>query len=96
MLAALERQLRLRLALCALEPQHHFLGRLCFLVEDGFRLAAVAGLFAVVAAFALGDCGCLRGGRGWLISLGGGEVGDVWILMCVGAGGGGKADGSIV
>lgn len=55
MLAALQRQLRLGLAVRAFQPQHHLLGRLRFLVEDGFRLAAVAGLFAVVAAFALGD-----------------------------------------
>lgn len=55
MLAPLEGQLRLSLAIRAFKPQHHLLRRLCFLVEDGLRLAAVAGLFAVVAALALGD-----------------------------------------
>ena len=56
MLTPLQRQLRLSLADRALQPQHHLLCRLGFLVEDGFGLAAVAGLFAVVAAFALGYC----------------------------------------
>lgn len=55
MLAPLQRQLRLGLAIRALEPQHHLLGCLCLFVEDGFGLAAVAGLLAVVAALALGD-----------------------------------------
>ena len=36
-------------------------------MEDGFGLAAVAGLFAVVAAFTLGDCGGLKGGVGALV-----------------------------
>lgn len=61
MLAPLQRQLRLRFTICAFEPQDDFLGRLCFLVEDGFGLATVAGLFAVVAALALGDGGGLLG-----------------------------------
>lgn len=59
MLAPLQRQLRLGLALRAFQPQHHLLGCLCFFVEDGFGLAAVAGLFAVVAAFSLGEEGGL-------------------------------------
>lgn len=59
MLAPLQRQLRLGLAIRAFQPQHHLLGRLCFLVEDGFRLTPVAGLFAVVAALALGEEGGL-------------------------------------
>lgn len=61
MLTPLQRQLRLGLARRAFQPQHHFLRCLGFFVEDGFGLAAVAGLFAVVAAFALGDCGGLEG-----------------------------------
>lgn len=55
MLAPLERELRLRLAHRALEPQDDLLGRLGLFVEDGLRLPAVARLLAVVAAFALGD-----------------------------------------
>jgi len=56
MLTPLQRQLRLRLARRAFQPQHDLLGGLGLFVEDGFGLAAVAGLLAVVAAFALGDC----------------------------------------
>ncbi len=59
MLAPLQRQLRLRLAVRALEPQHHLLGRLGLFVEDGLCLPAVAGLLAVIAALALGDGGGL-------------------------------------
>ena len=55
MLAPFQGKLRLGLTIRAFQPQHHLLGRLCLLVEDGLRLAAVAGLFAVVAALALGD-----------------------------------------
>lgn len=58
-LTPLQRQLRLGLALRAFQPQHHLLRRFGLLVEDGFGLAAVAGLFAVVAAFALGEEGGL-------------------------------------
>ena len=78
MLAALERQLRLGLAVRAFEPQHHLLGRLGLFVEDGLRLPAVAGLLAVVAALALGDGGCLGGGEGVGVSLrlGAGKWGD--------------------
>ncbi len=61
MLAPLQRQLRLGLALRAFQPQHHLLRRLGLFVEDGLGLAAVAGLLAVVAAFALGEEGGLRG-----------------------------------
>lgn len=56
MLAPFQRELRFRLADRALEAQDDLLGRLCLFVKDGFGLAAVAGLLAVVAAFALGDC----------------------------------------
>ena len=55
MLAALETELGLCFTIRAFQPQDHLLGRLCLFVEDGFRLAAVARLFAVVAALALGD-----------------------------------------
>ena len=56
MLTPLERQLRLSLARCALQPQHHLLRRLGFFVEDWFRLPAVTRLLAVIAPFALGYC----------------------------------------
>lgn len=59
MLTPLQRQLRLCLAARAFQPQNDFFGCLGFFVEDGFCLAAVAGLFAVVAAFALGEEGGL-------------------------------------
>lgn len=59
MLAPFQRQLCLGLALRAFQPQHHFLRRLGFFVEDGFCLAAVARLLAVVAAFSLGKEGGL-------------------------------------
>ncbi len=91
MLAPFERELGLGLAVCAFQPQHHLLGRLGFLVEDGLRLAAVAGLLAVVAALALRDGGCLSGcpGGGSLVVAclmreevggggGGGVVDDEW------------------
>lgn len=55
MLAALETKLGLGFAVRAFQPQDHLLGRLCLFVEDGFRLAAVARLFAVVAALSLCD-----------------------------------------
>ena len=54
MLAPLQRQLCLRLTIRALQPQHYFFRRLGFLVEDGFCLTSVAGLFAVIAALSLG------------------------------------------
>lgn len=56
MLTSLECQLRFRLTIRAFQTQHDFLRRLGFFVEDGFGLAAETGLFAVVAAFALGYC----------------------------------------
>lgn len=83
MLAPLERQLRLGLAVRAFQPQHHLLGRLCLFVEDGLRLTAVAGLFAVVAALALRDGGCLLWGgectgQLWWTGVGEGTRGDVF------------------
>lgn len=59
MLTPLQRQLRLGLANRALKPQHHLFRRLCFFVEHRFSLTAVTGLFAVVAAFSLGEEGGL-------------------------------------
>ena len=58
MLASLERQLCFCLAAGAFHPEDDFLRCLGFLVEDGFRLTAVTGLFAVVSALSL------REGRG--------------------------------
>jgi hypothetical protein len=54
-LASLQTQLRLGLALCTLKSQHDFLRRLGLLVEHGLRLTSVTGLFAVVAALSLGE-----------------------------------------
>lgn len=70
-LAPLQRQLRLGLAVRAFEPQHHLLRRLRLLVEHGLRLAPVAGLLAVVAALALGDRGGLHGTHGGASQSGG-------------------------
>ena len=82
MLTPLQRQLRLGLALRALEPQHHLLRRLGLFVEDGLRLPAVAGLLAVVAPLALGDGGGLddlgMGLDGW------GRGGGVPCRLCTG------------
>jgi hypothetical protein len=55
MLASFQGQLRFSLAGGTFESEHDFLGGFGFLVEDGFGLAAVPGLFAVVAAFSLGE-----------------------------------------
>lgn len=59
MLAPFKRELCLRFAIRAFQPQHHFLRSLGFFVEDRFRLPTIPGLFAVIAAFSLGDCGGL-------------------------------------
>jgi hypothetical protein len=58
-LASLQTQLRLSLALCTLQSQHDLLRRLGFLVEHGLRLTSVTGLFAVVTALSLGEEGGL-------------------------------------
>lgn len=50
---ALQRDLGLGLVVDAFEPQHHLLGRLGLLPEHRLRLAAVAGLLAVVSTLAL-------------------------------------------
>lgn len=58
-LASLERQLRLGLALCALQSQHNLLGGLSLLVEDRLGLTTVTGLLAIVTALTLGEEGGL-------------------------------------
>lgn len=61
MLASLERQLGLGLALDALESQHDLLGGLGLLVEDGLGLTTITGLLAVVSSLTLGKQGGLAG-----------------------------------
>ena len=93
-LAALEAELGLGLAIRALEPEHDLLGRLGLFVEDGLRLAAVARLLAVVAALALGDGGgLLCGGKGGVS----GEVMEGWKGRTGGGRGrgGGEGEGGI-
>lgn len=58
-LAPLQRQLRLGLALRAFQPQHDLLRRLGLLVEHRFGLSSVPGLLAVVAALSLREERCL-------------------------------------
>lgn len=58
-LAALQRQLALGLALDALHAEHDLLGGLGLLVEDGLGLTTVTGLLAVVTALTLGEEGGL-------------------------------------
>jgi hypothetical protein len=53
-LATLQRQLGLGLALDALQAEHDLLGGLGLLVEDGLSLTTVTGLLAVVTALSLG------------------------------------------
>jgi hypothetical protein len=60
-LAPLQRQLQLRLAVHALETQHDLLRGLGLLVEHGLRLPAISALLAVVPALALGEEGGLEG-----------------------------------
>jgi hypothetical protein len=54
-LATLESQLALGLALDALQSQHNLLGGLGLLVEDRLSLTTVTGLLAVVTALSLGE-----------------------------------------
>jgi hypothetical protein len=54
-LAALESQLALGLALDAFQSQHNLLGGLGLLVEDRLSLTTVTGLLAVVTALSLGE-----------------------------------------
>lgn len=60
MLAALEGELCLGLALCALESQDDLLGGLCLLVEDRLGLTTVTGLLSVVTTLTLGEEGSLE------------------------------------
>lgn len=59
MLASLQRQLCLRLARCALQSQYNLLRRLCFLVENGFGLTTITGLFAIITTLSLREQGRL-------------------------------------
>lgn len=52
-LGALQRQLLLGLACCALETQHDLLGGLCLLVENLLRLTTITGLLTVVTTLTL-------------------------------------------
>ena len=59
MLATLEGELCLGLALCALQSQDNLLGGLGLLVEDGLGLTTVTTLLPVVTALTLGEEGGL-------------------------------------
>lgn len=54
-LAALQCQLCLRLARCAFQSQHNLLCGLCLLVENGFCLTTITGLFSVITTLSLGE-----------------------------------------
>jgi len=54
-LASLESQLCLGLALCALQSQHNLLGGLCLLVEHGLCLTTITTLLSVVTTLSLGE-----------------------------------------
>lgn len=54
-LATLQGQLALGLALDALQSQHNLLGGLGLLVEDGLGLTTITGLLAVVTTLSLGE-----------------------------------------
>lgn len=55
MLATLQRQLQLGLALDALQSQHNLLGGLGLLVEDRLGLTTITGLLSVVSSLSLGE-----------------------------------------
>lgn len=55
MLAALQRQLQLGLALDALQSQHDLLGSLGLLVEDRLGLTTITALLSVVTSLSLGE-----------------------------------------
>lgn len=59
MLASLQSQLSLGLALSALQSEHDLLGGLGLLVEDGFGLTTVTALLPVVTTLTLGEKGSL-------------------------------------
>lgn len=54
-LASLQRQLELGLALDTLQSQNNLLGSLSLLVEDRLGLTTITGLLAVVSALTLGE-----------------------------------------
>ena len=54
-LASLESQLCLGLALCALQSQHNLLGGLCLLVEHRLCLTTITTLLSVVTTLSLGE-----------------------------------------
>jgi hypothetical protein len=58
-LASLQSQLGLGLALGALKTKHNLLGRLGLLVEDGLCLTTVTALLSVVTTLTLGEEGSL-------------------------------------
>lgn len=58
-LATLEGELSLGLALGALQSEHDLLGGLCLLVEDRLGLTTVTGLLTVVTTLTLGEEGSL-------------------------------------
>jgi hypothetical protein len=66
MLATLQCQLCLRLALCALQSQHNLLRCLCFLVENGFCLTTITGLFTIITTLSLREQRCLELVRAYL------------------------------
>lgn len=59
MLAPLQRQLCLRLARRTLQSQHNLLRSLGLLVENGFGLTTVTGLFSIITTLSLREKGCL-------------------------------------
>lgn len=59
MLASLQSQLGLGLALGALQSEHDLLGGLGLLVEDGLGLTTITALFPVVTTLTLGEKGSL-------------------------------------
>ena len=88
-LAALQRQLRLGLAVRALETKHNLLGGLGLLVENGLGLSSVTGLLPVVTTLSL----CEERGLGDGVLVVGGfspRVRDGWrgrelpFLPCIG------------
>ena len=58
-LASLQRQLCLRLARRALQSQYDLLRCLGLLVENGFCLTTITGLFAIISTLSLGEQGSL-------------------------------------
>jgi hypothetical protein len=59
MLASLQRQLELGLALDTLQSQNNLLGSLSLLVEDRLGLTTITGLLAVISALTLSEQGGL-------------------------------------